>query len=142
MMHEYIDFLMRHWALSLAAVVLIVMLLGNEMTRGLQKFRDMTAAEFARLIGRENVVLIDVRETDEFRGEHIKGARHVALGTVASKLSEFEKHKADQILLYCRSGNRSASAANMFVKAGFTQVAHLAGGITAWKAEKFPVVRK
>lgn len=141
-MHEYIDFLMRHWVLSLAAVVLIVLLLGNEMTRGMQKFRDMTAAEFARLIGKENVLLIDVRETDEFRGEHIKGARHVALGTVASKLSEFEKHKADQILLYCRSGNRSASAASMFVKAGFTQVAHLAGGITAWKAEKFPVVRK
>ncbi len=141
-MHEYIDFLMRHWILSLAAVVLIVLLLGNEMTRALKKYRDLSPAEFARLIGRDNVVLLDVRETDEFREEHIKGARHVALGTVANKLPEFEKHKGDQILMYCRSGNRSASAANMFVKAGFTQVGHLAGGIMAWKAEKFPVVRK
>ncbi|MHB8920623.1 MAG: rhodanese-like domain-containing protein [Halothiobacillus sp.] len=141
-MQEFINFLMQHWALSLAALVLTIMLLANEMTRGLQKFRDLSAAELARMIGRENVLLLDVRETDEFRGEHIKGARHMALGTLAAKLGELESHKADQILLYCRSGNRSASAANMLVKAGFPNVGHLAGGIIAWKAESYPVARK
>ncbi|HQS03362.1 MAG: hypothetical protein B7Y07_11540 [Halothiobacillus sp. 24-54-40] len=141
-MQEFINFLMAHWMLSLAAIVLSVMLLANEMTRGLQKFRDVSAAEFARLIGRDNVVLLDVRETDEFRGEHIKGAKHMALGTLATKLGELESHKADQVLLYCRSGNRSSTAANMLVKAGFSNVGHLAGGIMAWKAESYPVVRK
>ncbi|MGC8697478.1 MAG: rhodanese-like domain-containing protein [Halothiobacillus sp.] len=141
-MQEFIHFLMAHWMLSLAAIVLSVMLLANEMTRGLQKFADVSATEFARLIGRDNVVLLDVRETDEFRGEHIKGAKHMALGSLASKLGELESHKADQILLYCRSGNRSATAANMLVKAGFSKVGHLAGGIIAWKAERYPVVRK
>ncbi len=141
-MQVFINFLIQHWALSLAALVLTIMLLANEMTRGLQKFRDLSAAELARMIGRENVLLLDVRETDEFRGEHIKGARHMALGTLAAKLGELESHKADQILLYCRSGNRSASAANMLVKAGFPNVGHLAGGIIAWKAESYPVARK
>lgn len=141
-MQVFINFLIQHWALSLAALVLTIMLLANEMTRGLQKFRDLSAAELARMIGRENVLLLDVRETDEFRGEHIKGARHMALGTLAAKLGELESHKADQILLYCRSGNRSASAANMLVKAGFPNVGHLAGGIVAWKAESYPVARK
>lgn len=141
-MQEFLDFLIRHWALSLAAVVLVILLLGNEMTRGLQKFRNLTAAELARLIGRENVVLIDVRETDEFRGDHIKGAQHIPLGSIPAKLSELEKHKSDQVLLYCRSGNRSSTAANMMVKAGFSNVGHLAGGIMAWKAENYPVTRK
>ncbi len=141
-MQVFINFLIQHWALSLAALVLTIMLLANEMTRGLQKFRDLSAAELARMIGRENVLLLDVRETDEFRGEHIKGARHMALGTLAAKLGELESHKADQILLYCRSGNRSASAASMLVKAGFPNVGHLAGGIIAWKAESYPVARK
>ncbi|MHB1230462.1 MAG: hypothetical protein B7Z82_07575 [Halothiobacillus sp. 20-54-6] len=141
-MQVFINFLIQHWALSLAALVLTIMLLANEMTRGLQKFRDLSAAELARMIGRENVLLLDVRETDEFRGEHIKGARHMALGTLAAKLGELESHKADQILLYCRSGNRSASAANMLVKAGFPNVGHLTGGIIAWKAESYPVARK
>jgi rhodanese-related sulfurtransferase len=141
-MQEFINFLMANWMLSLAAIVLSVMLLANEMTRGLQKFRDVSAAEFARLIGRENVLLLDVRETDEFRGEHIKGAKHMALGTLATKLSELESHKTNQVLLYCRSGNRSSTAANMLVKAGFSNVGHLAGGIMAWKAESYPVVRK
>ncbi len=141
-MQEFINFLMANWMLSLAAIVLSVMLLANEMTRGLQKFRDVSAAEFARLIGRENVLLLDVRETDEFRGEHIKGAKHMALGMLATKLSELESHKTNQVLLYCRSGNRSSTAANMLVKAGFSNVGHLAGGIMAWKAESYPVVRK
>lgn len=141
-MQEFIHFLMANWMLSLAAIVLSVMLIANEMTRGLQKFRDVSAAEFARLIGRENVLLLDVRETDEFRSEHIKGAKHVALGTLATKLSELESHKTDQVLLYCRSGNRSSTAANMLVKAGFLNVGHLAGGIMAWKSESYPVVRK
>lgn len=141
-MQEFIHFLMANWMLSLAAIVLSVMLIANEMTRGLQKFRDVSAAEFARLIGRENVLLLDVRETDEFRSEHIKGAKHVALGTLATKLSELESHKTDQVLLYCRSGNRSSTAANMLVKAGFLNVGHLTGGIMAWKSESYPVVRK
>lgn len=141
-MQEFLDFLIRHWALSLVAIVLIVMLLGNEMTRGLQKFQNLTAAELARLIGREQVVLIDVREPDEFRGEHIKGAQHIPLGSLPAKLTDLEKHKADQVLLYCRSGNRSSAAASMMVKAGFTNVGHLAGGIMAWKAENYPVTRK
>lgn len=141
-MQDFIDFLIRHWVLALGAVVLIIMLLGNEMTRGFQKFRDLTAAELARLIGRDNVVLIDVRENDEYRGEHIKGAQHIPLGSIPTKLAELEKHKTDQVLLYCRSGNRSSSAASMMVKAGFTNVGHLAGGITAWKAENYPVARK
>ncbi len=141
-MQEFINFLMAHWMLSLAAIVLSVMLIANEMTRGLQKFSDVSAPEFARLIGRDNVLLLDVRETDEFRAEHIKGAKHVALGTLAGKLGEFESKKADPVLLYCRSGNRSSTAANMLVKAGFTNVGHLAGGIMAWKAESYPVARK
>jgi rhodanese-related sulfurtransferase len=141
-MQEFIHFLIAHWMLSLAAIVLSVMLLANEMTRGLQKFKDVSAAEFARLIGRDNVLLLDVRETDEFRGEHIKGAKHMALGTLAAKLGELESHKTDQVLLYCRSGNRSSTAASMLVKAGFSNVGHLAGGIMAWKAESYPVVRK
>lgn len=141
-MQELIDFLMRHWMLSLAALVLIVMLVGNELTRGMKKFKDLSAAEFARAIGQESAVLIDVREPDEFRGEHIKGARHIALGTLAGKLSDLEKYKTEPVLVYCRSGNRSSAGANILVKAGFSNVAHLAGGIMAWKGESYPVTKK
>ncbi len=141
-MQEFIDFLMRHWMLSLAALVLIVMLIGNEMSRGMKKFRELSAAEFARAMGQETAVLIDVREPDEYRSEHIKGARHIPLGTLAGKLGELEKHKTAPVLLYCRSGNRSSAAANILVKAGFTEVAHLNGGIMAWKGESYPVTKK
>ncbi len=141
-MQEVIDFLLRHWMLSAAAVVLVVMLIGNEMTRGMQKFRDLSPAEFARAMGQETALVIDVREPDEFRGEHIKGARHIALGTLTGKVGELEKHKTEPVLVYCRSGNRSSAGANILVKAGFVNVSHLAGGIMAWKGESYPVTKK
>lgn len=141
-MQEYLDFFARHWMLAAAAVVLLVMLIGNELGRVSRKYRDLSCAELARLVGDENVVLIDVREPDEWRSGYIKGARHVPLGSLSSKLDELKQDPDKQILLYCRSGNRSSQAANTLVKAGFTDVAHLAGGITAWKAENFPVTKK
>jgi len=141
-MQEYIEFFARHWMLTLAAVVLLVMLIGNEMGRLTRKYRELSCAELARKVGDENVVIIDVREPDEVRSGYIKGAEHIPLGSLSGKLDELKKHEGRQILLYCRSGNRSSSAANTLVKAGFTDVGHLAGGITAWQSENFPVTKK
>lgn len=141
-MQEYIEFFARHWMLTLAAVALFVMLIGNELGRVNRKFRELSCAELARLVGDENVVLVDVREPDEFRSGYIKGAKHIPLGSLSTKLDELKQHEGRQILLYCRSGNRSSAAANTLVKAGFTDVGHLAGGITAWQSENFPVTKK
>ena len=141
-MQEYLDFFARHWMLTVAAVALLVLLLGNEFGRAFRKYRDLSPAEAARLVGDENVLLIDVREPDEYRSGYIKGARHIPLGSLAGKVDELASHKDKQVLLYCRSGNRSASAANILVKAGFSNVGHLAGGITAWQSDNYPVTKK
>lgn len=139
---EFIDFLMRHPILSGIALVLTVLLIANELSGRLQKFANLSVPEVARKTGRDNTLLIDVREPDEWRSGHIKGARHIPLGKLSDKIEELQKKDQDKdIVIYCRSGNRSATAASMLVKAGFEQVGHLAGGIVAWEAEKYPVTR-
>jgi len=138
-MQTFFEFLMRHWVLSLVALVLIVMLIGNELSRRLQKFRTIDPSEVARKAGREGVVLIDVREPNEWKEGHIKGARHIPLGKLGDRLGEIRSESPDEVVIYCRSGNRSATAANLLVKGGCEQVSHLGGGILAWESQNYPV---
>ncbi|MFO7582108.1 rhodanese-like domain-containing protein [Guyparkeria sp.] len=138
-METFFDFLVRHWALSLAALVLIVLLIGNELSRRLQKFETIDPPEVARKAGRDGVALIDVREPNEWREGHIKGARHIPLGKLEGKLGDLRSEAPQEIVLYCRSGNRSGTAANILVKNGFENVSHLGGGIIAWESQNYPV---
>ncbi|MGM0516583.1 MAG: rhodanese-like domain-containing protein [Pseudomonadota bacterium] len=140
-MQSFVDFLLRNWVLSLAALVLLVLLIGNELSRRLQKFRTIDPSEVARKAGREGVALIDVREPNEWREGHIKGARHIPLGKLEGRLDELRAEAPQEVVIYCRSGNRSATAANTLIKGGFENVSHLGGGIIAWESQNYPVTR-
>ncbi len=88
---------------------------------------------------RATALLIDVREPPEFTGElgHIPGAQLVPLGTVESQLGRWDKDAA--IILICRSGARSTTAARTLIRAGFGRVLNLAGGMLAYHAAKLPL---
>jgi len=85
------------------------------------------------------VQIIDVREADEFNGPlgHIEGARLVPLGALAARAKELDAEVP--IVTVCRSGARSAQATVLLKKAGFGNVANLAGGMLRWRAQRFPV---
>lgn len=84
-------------------------------------------------------VFIDVRTPEEHAEGHVKGAKLIPLQELASRMSEVPKDK--QVYVYCRSGRRSAEAANMLVKAGYTNIENVMGGFEAWKAAGFPVAQ-
>lgn len=88
---------------------------------------------------RDRVTLIDVRDPSEFAGEHIPGAQ-------LRPLSRFNPDEVGQqvsspIVVYCRTGTRSASAAQALRSAGYTNVQELAGGLLAWQAAGYDVQR-
>jgi glyoxylase-like metal-dependent hydrolase (beta-lactamase superfamily II)/rhodanese-related sulfurtransferase len=85
------------------------------------------------------VQVLDVREPDEFNGPlgHVEGAQLVPLGSLSDRLNSLQKDKP--IVAICRSGARSAQATLLLGKAGFDQVANLAGGMLRWRAQRFPV---
>ena len=82
-----------------------------------------------------HVQVVDVRERDEYEGPlgHIKGSRLIPLSELPSRASELARDTP--VVAVCRSGARSAQAVVMLQKAGFVDVANLAGGMLRWRAE-------
>ena len=86
-----------------------------------------------------DVQLVDVRERDEYDGPlgHIRGSRLIPLSELPTRSAELARDKP--VVTVCRSGARSAQAVVMLQKAGFADVANLAGGMLRWRAEGHPV---
>jgi sulfur-carrier protein adenylyltransferase/sulfurtransferase len=87
------------------------------------------------------VVIVDVRETEEFVAGHIPGAIHVPRSYLETRIEgAIGKDRDRPVVLYCQSGNRSAFAANTLAQdLGYTDVASMAGGITLWKDRGYEV---
>jgi sulfur dioxygenase len=85
------------------------------------------------------VLVLDVREPDEFRGElgHIGGAELCPLEALAARAAALPRERP--VVTVCRSGGRSGKAALSLLGLGFSRVASLAGGMTAWNAQGLPV---
>jgi len=85
------------------------------------------------------VQVVDVREADEYAGPigHIEGSRLIPLGQLPKRTDELGRDRP--VVTVCRSGARSAQASVLLQKAGFTDVANLAGGMLRWRAEGHPV---
>lgn len=82
----------------------------------------------------EEITLVDVRELSEYNEGHIEGALLIPLGTIDENVDSLLPDKDAKIFVYCRSGNRSRTAANTLIELGYTNVFDI-GGITTWKYE-------
>lgn len=84
------------------------------------------------LVKNQGAFLLDVRTPGEFGGGHIDGATNIPVQELEAKLASLPAKKDQDIVVYCRSGARSATARQMLLKAGFTKV-HDLGGMSNWK---------
>jgi molybdopterin/thiamine biosynthesis adenylyltransferase/rhodanese-related sulfurtransferase len=89
---------------------------------------------------KKSFVLIDVREPHEYQICRIDGAKLIPLGEVARRMHEL--NSADDIVVHCRSGMRSAQAVEFLMKSGFRRIHNLKGGILAWSDQIDPGVPK
>ncbi|MEJ2708843.1 MAG: molybdopterin-synthase adenylyltransferase MoeB [Anaerolineales bacterium] len=97
---------------------------------------DIEASELAERLKENNVVLLDVREPHELQISHLEGAKLIPLGQLAARLSEL--NSAEEMVVFCKSGTRSARALELLISAGFRKVKNLKGGINAWAKEVDP----
>lgn len=84
----------------------------------------------------DSVVLVDVREIEEWEESRIEGAVHIPLGEIPMRAPE-ELNKEKDIVLYCAHGKRSMEALFILRSAGFEKVRSLEGGISAWEMSGF-----
>jgi molybdopterin/thiamine biosynthesis adenylyltransferase/rhodanese-related sulfurtransferase len=101
----------------------------------------ITVSELKTRIDRQDkFVLIDVREPFEYEISRIPGSKLIPLGELPARLSELDS--ADDIVLHCKMGGRSAKALRILQEAGFRKLNNLQGGITAWSDDVDPSVPK
>ena len=84
-----------------------------------------------------DVFMLDVREVDEFEAGHIPGITLIPMTEIAGRLSEIPTDQ--QVIVTCRTGNRSAQVVDFLREQGFTNVHNMEGGIVAWEGAGYPV---
>ncbi len=97
---------------------------------------DISAAE-AYAKAQQGVFILDVRTREEWDEFHVKGSTLIPLAELSDRLAELPRDK--DIVVVCRSGNRSLTAANILVQAGFRRLSSLSGGLQAWMDAGYPL---
>ena len=87
----------------------------------------------------EKPLVVDVREPHEFEAARIEDARLAPLGSVVTELEDVDKDR--EIVLVCRTDNRSGKAQKLLAARGYTQLQYVEGGMVAWEKRGLPVVK-
>ena len=113
---------------------------GAEVIRKIRsQVEEVDPSEVREHLG-NGVVLVDVRESEEWDAGHIPGAKHVPRGYLESRIEGAVADRDQRVVLYCASGQRSALAANTLrEQLGYENVASMNGGITLWKDRGYDV---
>jgi rhodanese-related sulfurtransferase len=127
------------WAgLGILAIVLAgILLLNPGRAPSAEKLPLEISVAEASSLRDAGAFILDVRQPEEWNENHIPGAMLIPLGELASRVDELPKEQ--EIVVVCRSGNRSAQGRDILLSAGFAEVTSMAGGINQWKAAGLPV---
>jgi rhodanese-related sulfurtransferase len=96
---------------------------------------EVSAAD-ALVLREAGAFVLDVRQPDEWAAGHIPDATLIPLGQLASRIAEVPKDR--QVVVVCRSGNRSAQGRDILLDAGYPSVTSMAGGMNDWSAKGYP----
>lgn len=138
-MDHLFAFLLHHYLLSGTFVVLLIAFLLNEMARGGQ---TISPQGLSTLVNQQNARVIDVRDAAEFRSGHIAGSENIPYSRLNDHLPQLKSEPERPIVVVCNIGQTAGAAGQQLRAAGLTQVYRLDGGISGWKGQSLPLVRK
>ena len=127
----------------LAAAFLVALVLSRLVRHFAVRRSLMAPAELRRRLGQgDDLLVLDVRSPAEFDGEggHLDGAVNLPLDRLRARLGEvggdLAAYKSAEVVLVCRTQNRSTAALGVMRRAGFTRLWVLAGGMSAWSRDR------
>jgi rhodanese-related sulfurtransferase len=135
------EFIGAHPVLSMGFLAVTLALVLNEVTRFTQGFRHISPAQLTQLINRENALVVDISPLGDYEKGHIVGSKHLLLSQLDPESKLLAKVKELPVAVVCRTGMTSPQAAKRLVKAGFTRVHVLDGGIGAWQGADLPLAK-
>jgi phage shock protein E len=121
----------------IVVAIVAIWFISNQGTKNVSaSYQRLNPQQYQSTMASGDHLLVDVRTAEEFRSGHIDGAVNIDLQSLPARVATLPKDKP--IVLYCRSGSRSNSAAQILTRAGFTKIYDL-GGIIDWRAQGLPL---
>ena len=99
----------------------------------------ISVKESVVLINRQPIILVDVRNTNEFKKARIDNSLNVPLDQLAENIDKFKKNPNKTIVVYCQKGFQSAQAVKILYKLGIDNVVSIEGGLDAWQKDNLPI---
>ena len=123
--------------LGILAVVVVIIALIALSGQSSGTPAEISVDEAYKLYNQADVFFLDVRETDEWDEYHAPNTTLIPLGELEARVNELPRDK--QIVVICRSGNRSQQGRDILKAAGFTNVTSMAGGLKTWRDAGYPI---
>ena len=138
-MAEELQFVINNWMLVLVALVSGAMLVWPFVQRRFSSAREIGVQGATQLINRNDALVLDLRETQEYEGGRLPRAVHIPLSQLSNRSQELVKFAGRPLIAYCERGNRSRTAASTLAKLGFSEIFVLHGGLRAWADAGMPL---
>ncbi|WP_317932425.1 rhodanese-like domain-containing protein [Halioxenophilus sp. WMMB6] len=136
-MTNFVAFATEQWLLVSLLLALVILYFWNEKRRS---GNSVSTHEATRLLNNDQAVLVDLRDSGDFKAGHISEAINIPYAKLKDRLAELAKHQSKTVILTDKMGQHTGAAGRELVKLGY-QVARLEGGMAEWQAQKLPVVK-
>lgn len=135
-----VEFILNHYLLALALVVVIYLLIQEFFDSAFKKFGYVSPLLAVTKMNDGNTVVIDVREHEEFNKGHIESAVNLPLSRLKEQTSGLDAYKDKPVIIVCQEGTRSSTAGKIITKAGLKDVFVITGGMQSWQEDyKLPI---
>ena len=138
-MEKFLIFIGENFMAVLLLISLIAILVFYERKKGGTK---IDASELTRLINKEEPYVFDLRSSSEFDSGTVSGAANIQSTDLVKGNAQFKVKEEDKIVLICKTGSNSSTAAGTLKKEGYTNVSVLAGGMMGWVQGGMPLAKK
>lgn len=140
-MQQFIDFSLRHWELWLAFFIVLGILIAIELYSKLSGVRQLSHHETTLLINRQDAVVLDIRDANNYAKGHIVGAISIPYEELSAKLDKLAKYKDKPIIIVYSVGQPLPKVGSLLKQNGYTKVNAIKGGIATWQNAGLPLVK-
>ena len=126
--------------LTIVAILAVVTGIYTAKLLDKEEYYDITVLEAKELIEETpDLIILDVRTVSEYEENHLETAINIPIDELQIRLDEL--NKKNKIIVYCRTGNRSSTAIEILIEAGYTEIYHMYEGISIWIQKNYPIVQ-
>lgn len=137
-LQRLIEFIGNHPVLIAAFAAVLVFIVINEVRRK-SGSQEIGPKDAVRMINDENAVVLDIRESGDYKAGHIINAKNLPLSRLEDGAANISGDKNIPLIVYCKSGMNSQAACGKLRAAGYTRVYGLKNGLLGWQEENLPV---